>query len=113
MDGDTSVQMRPATKASTVLTATLTASLVATFGLLMVTVLGLLLVAADWRAGNGGGGFLAVAVGYQALLVALPIAGLIVMDRRRRLAVILQWTWVLAVLPLMLLFVMSAIPPPR
>lgn len=93
------------------LAATLTASLVATVGLSLATVLGLFFLAADWKAGNGGGGLLAAVAGYQALLLALPIAGLIVMDRQRRLAVILQWTWVLAALPLLSFVAMSAIPP--
>lgn len=96
---------------SSVLTATFTASLIATLGFAMVTVLGLLLVAADWRAGNGGAGFLAGAVGYQALLFALPIVGLVVMHRRRRLAVILQLAWVVAAMPLIWLVLRSAIPP--
>jgi hypothetical protein len=107
--------MRPVAKPSLVLTATLIASLIATFGFLMVTALGVFMVAADSRAGNGGGGLVAAAVGYQALLIALPIAGLILMNRRRRIAVILQWTWVLTALPLILtvsvLVVRSSIPP--
>lgn len=114
-EGDTSSQMRPVAKPSLVLTATLIASLIATFGFLMVTALGVFMVAADSRAGNGGGGLVAAAVGYQALLIALPIAGLILMNRRRRIAVILQWTWVLTALPLILtvsvLVVRSSIPP--
>ena len=103
--------MRPTTKTSSILTVTLTASLVATVGLAMVTVLGLLLVGADWGAGNGGGRFLAGAVGYQALLLALPVAGLALMGGRRRLAAILQLGWVVAALPLIWFVLMSAIPP--
>ncbi len=103
--------MQPTAKTSSILGATLTASLIATLAFAMVMVLGLLLVAADWRAGIGGGGFLAGAVGYQALLFALPMVGLVVMDRRRRLAVILQLAWVVAALPIGWLVLMSAIPP--
>lgn len=82
------------------LQATLIISLLTAIGACLVTALGTLFLLFNWIAGNGGLVFLVWLV-YQSVLLALPILGLCLLDRRRKMAQVLQICWLVAISPLL------------